>query len=147
MTTYVVDASMAVKLYLPEPLTAEAAALFGLLAAVPAAATFHVPDLLYAECANILWKHALRGTCSRAQATRYEKSVRALPLAQTPTSDLTADALPFALTYGISAYDACYVALATRLAVPLVTADQKLVAKLAGTSYAPVWLGNWVPPP
>jgi predicted nucleic acid-binding protein len=46
----------------------------------------------------------------------------------------------------VTAYDACYVALAARLGVPLVTADQKLVQRLAGTALAPVWLGAWKPP-
>ncbi len=52
----VVDASVAVKLYLAEPLAAEAAALFALL--VDPANVFHVPDLFYIECANIFWKYA-----------------------------------------------------------------------------------------
>jgi predicted nucleic acid-binding protein len=36
------------------------------------------------------------------------------------------------------------VALAQRLGIPLVTADQKLHNRLAGTP--PVWLGAWTPP-
>ena len=56
----------------------------------------------------------------------------------------TMDALPIALTHAISAYDACYVALAQRLSVPFVTADQALVRKLAGTSYAVQWLGSFI---
>jgi predicted nucleic acid-binding protein len=50
----VVDASVAVKLYLAEPLATEAIALFGLLTAP--VTVFHVPDLFYVECANIFWK-------------------------------------------------------------------------------------------
>jgi predicted nucleic acid-binding protein len=69
-----------------------------------------------------------------------------MPLFRTPTYDLTVAALPIAVTYDITAYDACYVALAQRLGIPLVTADQKLHGKLAGTPLAPVWLGAWTPP-
>jgi predicted nucleic acid-binding protein len=39
-----------------------------------------------------------------------------------------------------------YVSLAQRLDIPLVTADQKLKAKLAGTPLELVWLGAWTPP-
>lgn len=146
MTAYAVDASTAVKLYLPEAHAAQAAALFGLLAPDPPAATLHVPDLFYAECGNIFWKHARRGTISATHAAGYEAALRALPLVRTPTFDLAADALSIALAHGTTAYDACYVALAARLGVPLVTADQKLAQRLAGTVHAPVWLGSWAPP-
>ena len=143
--TYVVDASTAVKLYLPESLAAEATALFQLLTATPPA-NFHVPDLFYAECATIFWKQTRRGHCSRAQAIAFESDLRGLSLRITPTFDLTATALPIALAHDISAYDACYVALAQHLGVPLITADQKLLAKLAGTPLASIWLGAWTPP-
>jgi predicted nucleic acid-binding protein len=145
MTTYVVDASTAVKLYLIEPLAAEAAALFALLTA-GTPADFHVPDLFFVECANIFWKQARKGTVTAAQVAAFETKLRALPLARTPTFELTVSALPIALAHDITAYDACYVALAQRLGVPLITADQKLQAKLAGTPYAVVWLGAWTPP-
>lgn len=145
MIGYVVDASTAIKLYLTEPLSAEAATLFGLLTATPAA-ELHVPDLFYAECGNILWKQVRRGNCNAAQATAFEASLRALSLQRTPTFDLIADALSVALTHDVTAYDACYVALAARLGVSFVTADQKLVQRLAGTPLAPVWLGTWMPP-
>lgn len=146
MTAYVVDASTAVKLYLAEPLAAEAAALFALTTATPPV-EFHVPDLFYVECANIFWKQIRKGTLTAAQATLFDAKLRGLPLTRTPTFDLTVSALPIALTYDVTAYDACYVALAQRLGIPLVTADQKLQAKLAGTPLAPVWLGAWAPPP
>lgn len=145
MTAYVVDASTAVKLYLPEPLAAEAAALFSLLTATPPA-EFHVPDLFHVECGNIFWKQVRKGALTAGQAALYDARLHGVPLFRTPTFDLTASALPIATTYDVTAYDACYVALAQRLGIPLVTADQKLQAKLAGTPLAPVWLGAWGPP-
>jgi predicted nucleic acid-binding protein len=145
MTAYVVDASTAVKLYLTEPLVAEAIALFDLLTATPRA-EFHVPDLFYAECANIFWKQVRKGTLTAAQVAGFDADLRALPLNRTPTFELTVSALPIATTYDVTAYDACYVALAQRLGIPLVTADQKLHNRLAGTPLAPVWLGAWAPP-
>ena len=145
MTAYVVDASTAVKLYLTEPFAAETVALFDLLTAIPRA-TFHVPDLFYVECANIFWKQVRKGVLTATQVAGFDADLRALPLSRVPTFELTVSALPIATTYDITAYDACYVALAQRLGIPLVTADQKLHTKLAGTPLAPVWLGAWTPP-
>lgn len=144
MTAYVVDASTAVKLYLNEPLEQEAAALFALLGPPPVV-ELHVPDLFYVECANIFWKHVARQTCTATQARDYEVALLALPLTRTPTFALMPEALDLALTHATSAYDACYVALASRLGLPLVTADQRLVTKLAGTANAATWLGSWTP--
>jgi len=48
---------------------------------------------------------------------------------------LVSDALAIAAAHNITAYDACYVATAQQAGVPLVTADSKLVARLAGTPY------------
>ena len=145
MTAYVVDASTAVKLYLPEPPAAEATTLFGLLMTTPPA-DFHVPDLFYVECANIFWKQVRKGTLTAAEAALYDAKLHGMPLFRTPTYDLTVSALPIAVTYDISAYDACYVALARRLGIPLITADQKLQGKLAGSAHAVIWLGAWTPP-
>jgi len=41
--------------------------------------------------------------------------------------------LELALEYGISAYDAFYVALAQDFSLPLITADRKLIGKLEGS--------------
>ena len=140
----VVDASVAIKLFLAEPLSSEAHSLFACLA--DAGSAFHVPDLLYAECGNILWKHVQRGNGTAALATAHFAAVAKLPLQRTPTADLGGDALALALSHGISVYDACYVALSQRLGVPLITADEKLTNRLATLSPQVVWLGTWTPP-
>lgn len=97
----VVDASVAAQLYVPEPLTSQAVALFGMLAHANAA--FHVPDLFYAECANIFWKKVQRAACTPAESTRALSNILALPLRSTPALDLAADALTVALAQRISA--------------------------------------------
>ena len=140
----IVDASVAVKLYLAEPLATEATALFGLLA--DPANVFHVPDLFYVECANIFWKYVQRHLATAVQVTGYLASLKALPLQHTPTSDLIDNALPLALAQGITAYDACYVALFQRLSLPFITADQKLEQKLAAAGLSVTWLGAWARP-
>jgi len=52
---YVVDASVAIKLFIDEPLSEQAEVLFSTPQAEPAG-EFHVPDLFYIECTNVLWK-------------------------------------------------------------------------------------------
>ena len=53
--SFVVDASVAVKLALPEALSDRAETLFGLLTTDPPVRLF-VPDLFYIESANVFWK-------------------------------------------------------------------------------------------
>jgi predicted nucleic acid-binding protein len=140
----VVDASVAVKLFLAEPLAAEAHALFALLA--DPLTVFHVPDLFYAECGNIFWKCVQRGDATPAEVAVHLSHLAGWRLQRTATFDLISDALAIAITHGLTAYDACYVALAQRGRVPLITADQRLERRLAGSGYAVIWLGSWTPP-
>jgi len=118
--------------------------LFALLA--DPANVFQVPDLFYIECANIFWKYAQRGLATTIQASNDLASLKALPLQRTPTFELAEDALALAIALGITAYDACYVALANRQAVPLITADQKLEKKLMAAGQPVIWLGVRKPP-
>jgi predicted nucleic acid-binding protein len=138
----VADASTGIKLFIAEELADRADALFGLLAADPPAEIW-VPDLFYIECANILWKYVRRFGHSPDQAQRDLADLAALTLRSVPTADLIEKALDLGLAHGITAYDASYVALSDRLAIPLITADERLVRVLAGTGYTVEWLGDF----
>ncbi|GMU24917.1 MAG: hypothetical protein AMXMBFR13_49880 [Phycisphaerae bacterium] len=139
---YVVDADVGVKLVLPEPFSDRSAVLFDLLGG-DAPNVLCVPDLFYAECANVLWKHARRGRVAIDAATRGAEILRGLNLTVMGTAELMRSALDLALKHDISAYDACYFALAEQLGVSLITADKRLVRKLAGASQQIQWLGTW----
>lgn len=128
----VVDASVGIKLFLVEEDTAKAHALFAELTAVPPA-RFYVPDLFYVECANILWKYTRRFGYPAENARQDIEALQALRLQTVSTADLLTPAFAWALAYDLTAYDACYAALAQQLALPLVTADAVLVRKLAGS--------------
>ena len=130
----VIDASVAIKFFVVDPLSDKVDALFTHLAANPEC-RFYVPDLFYIECTNILWKYVRQSPYSAAKAEIDLARLYALSLQRTSTADLMTDALKIGLTHGISAYDACYVALSQRLTVPMVTADQKQVRKLATSSH------------
>ncbi len=143
----VVDASVGVKLVLVEVLSNEAHALFSHLAKDPAA-RFFTPDLFDIECANILWKQVRRFGCPLADAQLHLARLGALAVQRVPVPTLAADALTIGSSYGISAYDGCYVALAQRLRVPLVTADSRLVAAMASGPSPVLDLGSLtIPPP
>ncbi len=142
----VIDASTGIKLLVAEPLSERADALFSCLAADPGA-EFFVPDLFYVECANILWKYVRRMGHAADKARKGLDRLCALALTSVPTQDLAREALDLALHLDISAYDACYVALAQAEQAPLITADERLVRKLAGSPHAVRWLGDCVIPP
>lgn len=138
---YVVDASATIKLFVLESLSEQAETFFRSIAAQPTS-HLYVPDLFFSECANILWKYVRRLGHPPAAARQDLANLRAMGWRSVSTRDLVADALEIAVAYGVTAYDACYVALAKRLALPLVTADEALVRKMAATSHDVRWLGD-----
>ena len=138
----VVDASAGIKLFLDEPLSERADTLFDHLSDDPPA-RFHVPDLFFVECANILWKYARYHSYPLENARQDVTDLRGLGVRAVPTQELIEDALQIALDQGITAYDACYVVLAAKLALPLVTADEPLACCLAGAAFDVRWLGDW----
>ena len=62
-------------------------------------------------------------------------TLKAFPLRVVSTADLMADAVSIGLAYGMSAYDASYVALSQQVSATLLTLDQRLVNALSTTSY------------
>jgi predicted nucleic acid-binding protein len=121
----IVDASAGIKLFIEEDYSAEIQKLFRYLSQGEFNAAF-VPDLFFVECANILWKLVRRGSYPPNLAEQHLADLKELELLVTPTSELHERAFQLAVKYGISAYDACYVALAERLELPLLTADERL---------------------
>ena len=138
----IVDASVGIKLFLVEPLSDRAAALFAHLAAVPPA-RFYVPDLFYIECTNVLWKYTRRFGYPPETAQQDVADLVQLPLHTVSTGDLAGAALALAVTHEITAYDAAYVALAQQLSLPLVTADESLACRLAETGLDVRFLADW----
>ncbi len=137
----VVDASAALQLFLPEPLSSNAERVFAVRGG-RLEARIHVPGLFYAECANVLWKTTRRLRLPDSTAVSSMQEVLAMDLLGIPTPLLVEAALQIALAHAISAYDACYVAASGELRVPLVTADRHLVHKLRGSPYDVRWLGE-----
>lgn len=127
----VIDASAVVKAFLPEIHSDEVIALLAKTRADPPVRLF-APDLIFAECANIFWMAVRRNRMTPQTAETSYSDLAALPILRIPTPDVAGEALRISLATGVSGYDACYVAVAARYGIPLVTADDRLLAKLRG---------------
>lgn len=128
----VVDASVGIKLFLLEDGSEAVDHLFAQLGADPPA-RFYVPDLFFVECGNILWKYVRNFGYDAASARQDVADLQALRLQTVSTADLLTPAFELALQYDLTAYDACYAALAQQLSLPLITADKPLMRKLAAS--------------
>lgn len=118
---WVVDASVAAKWLAPEPESSFAEALLD--------DDLIVPDLLFAEVGNILWKKQSRREMDGATARLGARWLLQLPMQVHDSANLLTDALDLALQLQHPAYDCFYLALARRVDVSLVTADGRLIAR------------------
>jgi predicted nucleic acid-binding protein len=130
----VVDASVGVKWYLAEPYSDLARRL--VQGRGFSRHRLQVPDLFFAECANILWKRLRREELEREEVDRIAESLTALPFLIHPHAALMQPALAIAASTDRSAYDSFYLALAIRERTVLITADRRLWDSLAGTPLA-----------
>lgn len=127
---FVVDASVGIKLFVDEDYSDKVHTLFEQLAADPPA-NLYVPDLFFIECTNILLKYTRRFGRSLEDSRADLVDLGHLSLRVVPTAELMEDAFLLGAEQNITAYDACYAVLASRLSLPLVTADEPL-AKAVG---------------
>ena len=82
------------------------------------------PDLIEVETVSVLRKRWLRGTLPEQRFSTAVAHLQQLGFERVPTLRLVSRA--FELRANVSAYDACYVALAERLDCELITADGRL---------------------
>ena len=87
-----------------------------------------VPGLWQLEVANVLLVAERRGRITEAQATRFLDLLGSLPIRIDQSSGDSMAILAAGRRHGLSAYDAAYLVLAERLALPLATVDAKLRA-------------------
>ena len=133
MTTSVIDASVAIKWYTPEEDRAPAMKL--LARAKSGEMAFHIPDLMYCEVGNILWKKVRFGELRDSEAGEIAAALLAVPKTVHPSALLFPAALKAACLLGRPIYDCIYLALAEFLGSTLITADKRLFNALAGTEW------------
>jgi len=138
----VIDASIAVKLFLPEDHSDRAVKIFSMLNAKPPALIF-VPELFFIECANVFRSRYKLGGMTSVEAKRAFEILCSFPLQSLSTAELSSMALDLALRHDISVYDACYLAASIHLNARLLTADKKLVGKLKNTNYDVAWIDGY----
>jgi predicted nucleic acid-binding protein len=118
----VVDASVAVKWVVEEQDSG--------LARTLAQAKLEAPDLLYIECANILWKKVRIGDLTRLEAAACLDILLRAPVTLAGSVGILDLALDLSLEWRHPVYDCVYAALAIRRGITLVTADKKLAVAL-----------------
>lgn len=141
MTVLVLDASVAVKWAIPamnEPLSEHARQL--LARHVQGEVEFIVPDVFWAEMANVLWKGFRRGRWSRTDAEQGIASMLARDFVTVSSASLLPEAVKIAFENDRAIYDCLYAALAVDARTDLITADERLANALAAR-FPVKWLG------
>lgn len=123
MNTLVVDASIAVKWVVEEEGTAPALTL-------RQRAKLVAPELLVAECANILWKKVQRRELSKDEALLAARLLQGAEIELSPTRSLLEAATRLAVELDHPAYDCLYLALAIEKDCRFVTADERFLRRL-----------------
>jgi predicted nucleic acid-binding protein len=123
VNTLVIDASVVVKWVVEEDGTSEALA-------VRRRAKLIAPELLAAECANILWKKVQRDELSKEEAFLAARLLQAADIEFLPTHHLLEATTRIAVELDHPACDCLYLALAVERDCRFVTADERFVCKL-----------------
>jgi predicted nucleic acid-binding protein len=141
VTTFVIDASVAVKWFLPSSQEQYSGNAFALLKRyVAGELRFVVPDLFWAELGNVCWKASRQGRWSQkdAQAAVSATKKRAFPTVS--TLSLLEDAFAISMAFDRTVYDSLYIALALTVKSEFITADEHLANAVA--AHLPVkWIG------
>ena len=130
MSDLVIDASVAVKWFVSEEGSDKAdevsASEYTLLA----------PRLIMIEVANALARKAMQNLITPLEAAEYVRTLPQFLAGLLDVEDLIEPALQSACRHRHPIYDFVYVEAARRRDTKLLTADQKLIAKVKGTNIA-----------
>jgi predicted nucleic acid-binding protein len=126
----VVDASVAIKWVVGENGSEDALKLLK-------AATLTAPDLLMAECANILWKKVQRAELTAAEAMLCARLLQRADIEIYPMRHLLDVATRLAIELNHPAYDCVYLSLAITNGWRFVTADDRLLRKISSLGPSP----------
>jgi predicted nucleic acid-binding protein len=123
VTLLVIDASVAIKWVVEEEGTSEALALRG-------RAKLIAPDLLVAECANILWKKVARRELLKNEALVAAALLETADIELYPMRSFLAAATKLAIEMDHPAYDCLYLVAALENGCRMATADERLLRKV-----------------
>ena len=120
----IVDTSVVVKWFFEEPNTHQALELLEAFRAERFRAL--VPDLIYSEFANAVWKRVVRQNLSVEDGAAVVETFEQLPLEIAPAYRFLLPAYRLAVEYSCTAYDAIFVALGQLSGTGMITADERL---------------------
>jgi predicted nucleic acid-binding protein len=121
--SFVLDASVTLTWLFPAQLTPYTKAV---LEATKSSDVF-VPVLWSLEIINVALGAERNQRLDRANIMRFFEMLEALAVTSRELSQDKTSLFSFALLYELSAYDACYLALASQLGLPLATTDKKIL--------------------
>ncbi len=124
MTSYIIDASVAIKWVLDEQYKTEASRY------MQCNASIYAPDLIKQECANAIIKKIHIGDLTSEQGWElYEQLFQLNTISVIPTDQFMDTAFNYAILLNHSIYDCLYLAAAMQFNSTVVTADSKFYKK------------------
>lgn len=142
MSLFVVDASVAVKWFLPsagEPFSEQARLVREMV--LQGEDQFIAPDLLWAEFGNVMWRAVRRGRLTAEEAKLGVDTFAKMAILNVLSHPLIPMALDLAISSNCTLYDCLYVTLAMESSAQLITADEQLFQTLR--TLAPLkWIGS-----
>jgi predicted nucleic acid-binding protein len=137
----VLDASVIVKVYIPEELSEKADLLFQKIGRERI--SLIAPDLIYPETGNILWKKKRLKELKVSDVKVIADAIQTIPFIIIPSKSVIQLAIDIGMVYDITVYDAIYVSVAQIFEATFITADKKLVNALRKTDLKDSieWLG------
>jgi predicted nucleic acid-binding protein len=127
--TLVVDSSVAIKWFTPEPLSSHADEL------LRSEELLIAPALILAEVANAMWRKARLGEVTENQVSEAIEELQTTITLHPIDARLTGAAFDIARAVGHSIYDCMFLACAIAEKTQLVTADAKFASKVADARF------------
>lgn len=130
MMRFVVDASVAVKWFVPEDDDESALKL------LDPSNELHAPDLLIPEFGNTIWKKLQREELNPDEARTVIRALPVVPFVTHASGELLPAAFDIAVRTSRTVYDSLYISLAIALRSQLITADERFVNALSSSPFA-----------
>jgi predicted nucleic acid-binding protein len=129
MKPLIIDASVAIKWFIPEQDSASAIRLFD------AKSPMLAPDLIRPEIGNVVWKLVCRQLLKTEQAYQILNDFLSMPIEIHDSQELIVSALEIAVETERTVYDSLYLALAAKTGGVMITADARLANAINNTHW------------
>jgi predicted nucleic acid-binding protein len=139
MNAFVVDASVALKWYLPDEQGVEQA-LFLLDAFMREEIALHAPSLIDWEFVNAMWVAGRTGRIALEDRDAAVQNFLGIEVSRTRCNDLSVSILSVATEFGRSCYDSAYLALSSTMGAPFVTGDKRLFNATKKKMPSVIWI-------